>query len=293
MKMFYDQKIFIFLMVCGVFFITANANSLYSCDQADKSGNGSSYFLDFDSLQLAPDHDLHNLYGSETMIYVEKENPNAVWVFFPIESWMTDYYKAVASVVATELHKRIDEHSLVPPTKFLIAKNKGNKQGYMLYGSVFKHLSAVTPIMKLKKRDFNDYADLIYQDYNVERNIGLWEYLGLSVPNYVSLGLVEDNKFVRYDYYDAFQYTNPDVDKKCFCTSEFEISDYSCNIEYIKTFRQELHSKYKETLEKLIEEIRLDAKKYLEERDLAEVHRVLKNIIKYMEKKVSGPTTDS
>ncbi len=261
-------------MICGVFFTTANANSLHITDQLDETKSNNSYFLDVDNLQR-----LHTS-CVDCAIYIEKENPGAVWVVFYINSWMTDFYKAVASVVAAELHKRIDGHALVPPTKFLIKKNTDGN-GYYLWGSIYKKFSSTTPLLKkMQEKDFDDFNNAIYSDYNLERNIGMWRYLGLPVaPNNAVWELSEDNKFARYDYYKAFQYHYPELHKNCFCTSDFLINDYNCDIEKIKIFEQELHSKHKETLEKIIAKIKMDSKKYLEGDWLQAINKALNEIM--------------
>lgn len=266
-------KIVSFVM-CGIFFTTANANLPNTNDQANKPEIDSDYFLNIDSLQ--PTHNPGSL-----IVYVEKENPNVVWVVLPIKSSMTDYYKAVANVVATEFHKRIDERSIVPHTKFLIGKNMDNGS-YQLLGSAYKKFSSTTPILEvMKKKGFTNYAhNIIYRNYNVERNIGTWRYLGLpTAPDPAVLELTEDNKFIRYDYYKSFQYNNPKIHGKCFCTSYFLISDYTCNVDYIKTFEQDLQFKHKETLKKIILEINEDSKKYLVGEDLYEISQSLQSII--------------
>ena len=262
-------KIAIF-MIGSIFFTTGNANPSYINGQTDKSGGGSSFFLDIDSLQ--PKHNPGSL-----IIYLEKENPTEEWIFMTIKSSMTDYYKTVANVVATEFHKRIEEDALVPPTKFLIGKNMNNNGGYQLLGSAYKKFSFTKSILKvMKKRGLDDCANAIYKDHNIERNIGVWDYLGLSIsPSYTVLELSEDNKFVRYDYYNSFHHQRSVIPIRCFCTSDFKISDHNCDIEYIKSFEQELRSKHKKTLEKIISEINEDSKTYLEGEDLQEVNRAL------------------
>lgn len=115
------------------FFATANAVLSQGSDQTCESKSDSSYFLDMDSLQP-----WYNTSGT-IAYYIEKNNPNAIWVLLPIKSHMRDYYKTVASVVAADLHKKIDEQSLVTPTKFLIEKNTDNNH-YQLLGSGYKKI---------------------------------------------------------------------------------------------------------------------------------------------------------
>jgi len=259
-------------MICGAFFTAVNANSPDTCDKTDKPKSDNSYFLDIASLQPS--------YNSNGFIthYIEKENHSAAWVFLPIKSSMRDYYKTVANVVATEFHKRIDEHSLVPHTKFLIEKNMDNS-GYQLLGSVYKKISFTTPILEIMEK-IGDHTNAIYKDHNVEDNVVMWNYLGLPIaPDPAVLELSENNQLIRYDYYNSFQYHRSVIPKKCFCNSYSQISDYNCDVEYMKTFEQELHSKHKETLEKVISEIRIDSKKYLEEKDLREVNQALNHIM--------------
>lgn len=263
-------KIAIF-MIGSVFFTTGNAN-LHISDQTEKPENYNSYFLDIDNLRPSCN-------SGYLIIYTEKENPSEEWIVLPIKSSMRDYYKTVANVVATEFHKRIDEHSLVPHTKFLIGMDNNR---YQLLGSVYKKVPSTMPLLEvMEERGFKDHINnIIYKDHNIEHNIGTWNYLGLpTAPSYAVLELSKDNKFVRYDYYNAFQYYNSEIHRKCFCTSYFPISDYNCSVEYIKIFEQELRSKHKETLEKVISEINIDSKKYLEGRDLDEVHQALKYIM--------------
>jgi hypothetical protein len=269
----------VFFMICGIFFTTTNASLL----QTGQLKGDSSYFLDEDSLQLLqPDDDYY------LSTYIEKENPSVAWVFIPIWACSIDsHHKVVANVVGAEFHKRIDEHLLVPPIKFLIRKSTDNNHGYQLIGSVYKKFSFATPIIKIMhKKGFDDYANnMIYKDYNIEHSIAMWDYLGLPIgPNYATLELSEDNKLVRYDYYNSFQYVYTEIYKKCFCTSDFSISDYNCDTEHIEIFKQELQelrSKHKKALKEIISKIDMESKKYLEGWDLDEVSYSLKRIMSF------------
>lgn len=264
-----------FFIICSIFFTTGNADLSSIGDRADKLESGTSYFLDISSLQASYDS------GGLITHYVEKENHDSRWVFLPIKSSMRDYYKTVANVVATEIHRRIDKYSLVPITKFLIKKNIDNDD-YQLLGCAYKKISSTTPILeRMKKKDLDDYSNnVIYRDQNVERNVGIWRYLGLPTsPDFALLELSEDNKLVRYDYYKSFQYNNLKIHEQCFRTSYFPISGYKCDVEYIRNFEQEIRSKHKETLKKIISEIRTDSNRYLKDVELDEVSQALENIM--------------
>ena len=267
----------VFFMICGIFFTTTNASLL----QTDQLKGDSSYFLDVDSLLPLERSD----YGGT---YIEKKNPSVVWSFFPIWTFSMDSHRrVVANLVGTEFHRRIDEHSLVPSMKFLIEKSTDNKYRYRLMGSVYKKIPFATPITKIMHtKGFNDYANnMIYRNHNIERSIVMWNYLGLPIaPHGEELELTEDNKLVRYDYYNSFQYGNDELDGHCFCTSYFLINDYKCDKEHIEIFKQELQElrpKHEEVLKEIISKIDVESKKYLEDWDLDEVSHSLKRIMSF------------
>ena len=224
--------LFMVVVIYSVFLTVVDAKT-------GKNGNNNSYFLDTDGLEEYIDSE-----GSVS--YMEKNN-STEWIFIPIKSAMKDFRKTVANVVATELHRRINKHSLVPHTKFLIEKEKHN---YKLLGSVYKKFSSTTPILEITdKRDLDNYADTIYKDHNVEKTIAMWSCLGLPIaPSTADLEFSEDNNLVRYDYYKSFQYDS-EIHKYCFCTYDFKVSDYNCNLGIINGLVQALRSKRnKETL---------------------------------------------
>lgn len=263
----------IVLFITGsIFFVTANAVLSQGSDQTYESKSDSSYFLDMDSLQ--PRYNPNGIID----YYIEKDNPNAVWVLIPIKSRIRDYYKIVASVVAADLHKKIDEQSLVPPTKFLIEKNTDNNH-YQLLGSGYKKSSFTTsPIMEIMEKI--NFDNDIYRNNNVERNVGIWSYLGLPIsPDPAFLGVSKDNKLIRYDYKNSFEYEDPEISEYCFCTSDFLISNFKCNINYIEKYKQQLFSNYEKAFEEVISKIRNDSKKYLDESDFFQVNQALGQII--------------
>lgn len=267
----------VFFMICGIFFTTTNASLL----QTDQLKGDSSYFLDEDSLLPLERSD----YGGT---YIEKKNPSVVWRFFPIWTFSIDSHRrVVANLVGAEFHRRIDEHSLVPPMKFLIKKSTDNKYRYRLMGNVYKKIPFATPITKIMhEKSFNDYANnMIYRNHNIERSIVMWNYLGLPIaPHYEELELSEDTKLVRYDYYNSFQYVDKELHGHCFCTCDFPINDYNCDKEHIEIFKQELRelrSEHKKALKEITSKIDVESKKYLEGWDLEEVSYSLKRIMRF------------
>ena len=247
------------IAICSVFLNGVNA-------QTDKAKNNNTYFLDTDSLVGPFD-------SQGVTIYIEKDNVSNKWIFLPIKSSTKGYREAAAYVVTTEFQRRIGEHSLVilpvPHAKFLIKKAENN-HNYELLGIVYEKFFSAAPIREIRKvRNFRNYADAIYKDFNVEHTVAMWKHLGLPIaPDSVVLELSEDNKLIRYDYYNAFQY-NSEINEKCFCTTDFEISDYSCNLGTMESFAQTLRSRSnKEMLEKVISEIKVDLRKYLDKDDI-------------------------
>lgn len=258
----------VFLMVIAIHSVFLNVVNA----QTDEGGNSDTYFLDTDRFEKPVDSD-------ESIIYTEKEDNNNKWIFIPIRSSMDGYRKAVANVVAAEFHRRLDMHLLVPDTKFLIKKGEHN-DGYKLLGSVYKKFSSTKPIQEImKKREFNKRGDVVYRNYNVEHTIAMWKYLGLPIaPSIADLELLEDNILIRYDYYNSFQYDS-EIHETCFCTYNSKISDYKCDLDIIKRYVQDLQSKSnKETLEKIISEIKVDSTKYLIKEDSYAVGKELKHI---------------
>ena len=127
-----------------------------------------------------------------------------------------------------------------------------------------------------------NFDDDICRKNNVEHNVGIWSYLGLPIsPDPAFLEASKDNKLIRYDYKNSFKYNNPEISENCFCTSDFLISNYKCDINYIKEYKQKLFSNYEKVFEEIISKIRNDSKKCLEESDFLQVNQALDQIINY------------
>lgn len=120
----------------------------------------------------------------------------------------------------------------------------------------------------------------IYENNNVENNVAIWSYLGLPIsPDPAFLEVSKDNKLIRYDYKNSFKYEDPEIGEYYFCTSDFLISNYKCNINYIEKYKQQLFSNYEKVFEEIISKIRNDLKKCLEESDFLQVNQAVEQII--------------
>ena len=244
----------------GFFFSAVSANIC-----VNESGSRDYYFLDIDRLDLS-----NNLDDFSGLIYAEKEDPDAVWRVFPIEGAIT-YYGTVASVVAAELYKRIDKDAKVPDVRYVVGESMDGGSGYQLLAWAYKKSFSNKNIMELMTAGiFDDFTSGLYQDHNIERSKAIWNYLGLkeSLDHYTT-ELSGDYKLIRYDYHNSFRYGSAlRYYEKCFCGKFYLISDYNCDVDYIKEFERKLQSKHNEMFAKIISEIEGYAEGYLTDADL-------------------------